>query len=122
MISEFAGMRVGPGSGRSSSRSVPYSSTSDTQPQVTDKRGKLIILFLSFWFFDFSGTAGDPINIIANYIKILTKPQWELFQYHIEFMPNVENKRFRREIISQNRVWIFKLFFSSIRLWLVFWL
>ncbi len=47
MISDFAGMRVGPGSGRSSSRSVPHSSMSDTQPQVTDKRGKLIILFLS---------------------------------------------------------------------------
>jgi len=47
MISEFAGMRVGPGSGRSTSRSVPYSSMSDAQPQVTDKRGKLIILFIS---------------------------------------------------------------------------
>ncbi|CAF3792734.1 unnamed protein product [Rotaria magnacalcarata] len=87
MTSEFSAMRVTSSSGRSSSRSVPYSSMSEAQPQATDKRG----------------TAGDPVNIIANYIKILTKPQWELYQYHIEFIPNVENKRFRREIISQHR-------------------
>jgi aubergine-like protein len=59
--------------------------------------------FVSIFFF-VQGTAGDPVNIIANYIKILTKPQWELFQYHIEFTPDVENKRFRREIIAQHRV------------------
>ncbi|CAF3978213.1 unnamed protein product [Rotaria sp. Silwood2] len=87
ITSEFATMRVGSSSGRSSSRSIPYSSMSEPQPQTTEKQG----------------TAGDPVNIIANYIKILTKPQWELFQYHIEFIPNVENKRFRREIISQHR-------------------
>ncbi|CAF1184445.1 unnamed protein product [Adineta steineri] len=91
MTSDFAAMRVGANSGRSSSRSVPYTELSEAQPQVTEKRG----------------TAGDPINIIANYIKILTKPQWELFQYHIEFIPDIENKRFRREIISQHRT-IFK--------------
>lgn len=42
--------------------------------------------------------------MIANYIKILTRPQWELFQYHILFTPDVENKRFRREMITQHRV------------------
>jgi aubergine-like protein len=54
--------------------------------------------------FDYKGSAGDPVQIVANYIKILTRPQWELFQYHIEFTPDVENKRFRREIITQHRV------------------
>jgi hypothetical protein len=39
MTSEFAAMRVGSNSGRSSSRSVPYSSMSETQPQATEKRG-----------------------------------------------------------------------------------
>ena len=48
--------------------------------------------------------------MIANYIKILTKPQWELFQYHINFIPDVENKRFRREMIAQHRVSISQKF------------
>jgi hypothetical protein len=50
MTSEFAAMRVGSSSGRSSSRSVPYSPMSETQPQVSDKRGKLILLILSILF------------------------------------------------------------------------
>lgn len=96
LTSDFSSMRVSSSSGRSSSRSIPYSRMTESQPQATEKRG----------------TAGDPVNIIANYIKVLTKPQWELFQYHIEFTPNLENKRFRREIISQHRV--YELYFSCL--------
>ncbi len=29
------------------------------------------------------GVSGDPISIVANYIRILSKPSWQLFQYHI---------------------------------------
>ncbi len=43
MTSEFAGMRVGSSSGRSSARSVPYSSLPEAQPQAIDKRGKRIL-------------------------------------------------------------------------------
>jgi hypothetical protein len=48
MTSGFAAMRVGSSSGRSSARSVPYSSMSEAQPQATDKRGKRY--FLSFHY------------------------------------------------------------------------
>jgi hypothetical protein len=40
VTSEFAAMRVGSNSGRSSTRSVPYSSMSEVQPQATEKRGE----------------------------------------------------------------------------------
>ncbi len=50
MASEFAAMRVSSNSGRSSSRSVPYSSMSETQPQATEKRGK----FYYYHFFYFA--------------------------------------------------------------------
>lgn len=29
------------------------------------------------------GVSGDPISIVANYIRILSKPSWQLYQYHI---------------------------------------
>ncbi|CAF1161007.1 unnamed protein product [Adineta ricciae] len=88
VTTDFAAMHVGATrSGRSSSRSMPYSTVSENRSQIGEKRGE----------------SGDPINIIANYIKVLTKPEWELFQYHIEFTPDIENRRFRREIISQHR-------------------
>ncbi|CAF3661473.1 unnamed protein product, partial [Rotaria sordida] len=32
---------------------------------------------------DKRGVSGDPISIVANYIRILSKPSWQLFQYHI---------------------------------------
>jgi hypothetical protein len=58
MQSEFAAMRVSSSSGRSSSRSVPYSSMSETQPQATEKRGKFyyyhflyFILYSIFFLF-----------------------------------------------------------------------
>ena len=41
MISDFAAMRVGSSSGRSSSRSIPYSNMSETQSQTTEKRGNI---------------------------------------------------------------------------------
>lgn len=48
MTSEFAAMRVASSSGRSSARSIPYSSMSETQPQVSEKRGKLIFKKIFF--------------------------------------------------------------------------
>lgn len=50
MISEFAAMHVGSSSGRSTSRSVPYSSMSEPQPQVTEKRGKFILSNIVYFF------------------------------------------------------------------------
>lgn len=47
MTSDFAAMRVGSSSGRSSTRSVPYSSMSEPQPQATEKRGKSTIFNFS---------------------------------------------------------------------------
>lgn len=40
MTSDFAAMSVASSGARSSSRSAPYSRTSEAQPQATDKRGK----------------------------------------------------------------------------------
>ena len=114
MTSDFGAMSIASSGGaQSSSRSVFHSNVADVQLKPKDKRGTISNL-CSRWVLTFhiEGISGDPVNVIANYIKVLTKPQWELFQYHILFSPDVENKRFRREMITQHRVntcngWLF---------------
>ncbi|CAF0863904.1 unnamed protein product, partial [Didymodactylos carnosus] len=88
LIGEFAQMSVH-SLGRSSSRSIPWSDLPRTRPEsCIDKRG----------------TSGDVIPLIANYIKILSAPTWELFQYHIGFKPDIiEQRKMRRELIIQHR-------------------
>ncbi|CAF1387112.1 unnamed protein product, partial [Didymodactylos carnosus] len=50
------------------------------------------------------GVSGEQIRIVANYIKILTAPQWQLYQYHVSFEPDIiEMKKMRRELLQQHR-------------------
>ncbi|CAF1424094.1 unnamed protein product [Rotaria magnacalcarata] len=54
---------------------------------------------------DKRGVSGDPISIVANYIRILSKPAWQLFQYHIDFNPEemVVQRKMRREMVLQHK-------------------
>lgn len=65
---------------------------------------KLKVLMTKLAFIFQQGTSGDPMYLIANYVKIFLKGFQDLFQYHVKFTPDVENKKFRREIISQHKV------------------
>lgn len=104
LTAELSSVRLSASSGRSSARSIPSSTTNETASSSTGGKQGISTTRSNQSDMSFKGTSGDPIHIIANYVKVLTKPQWELFQYHVQFSPDVENKRFRREIIAQNRV------------------
>ncbi|XP_066267753.1 piwi-like protein 1 [Branchiostoma lanceolatum] len=41
------------------------------------------------------GTTGNKINMITNFFKVKPKPQWVLFQYHVEFSPEVDHRKAR---------------------------
>ena len=50
------------------------------------------------------GTSGELIPLIANYVRILSTPQWLLYQYHVTFSPDaVESRKTRRELIGKKR-------------------
>lgn len=50
------------------------------------------------------GDSGQEISLLANYIKILAAPKWDLFRYHCSFEPEVELRKARREILAKAEV------------------
>ncbi|CAF4441385.1 unnamed protein product [Rotaria sp. Silwood2] len=50
------------------------------------------------------GTSGEIIALIANYVRILSAPQWLLYQYHVTFIPdNIDSRKTRRELLAQHK-------------------
>lgn len=50
----------------------------------------------------FTGTSGRGILLTANFFRILSRPQWVLFQYHVDFKPPMEARRLRTALLFQH--------------------
>ncbi|XP_041855225.1 piwi-like protein 1 [Melanotaenia boesemani] len=49
-----------------------------------------------------SGTSGAPVRLTANFFRILSRPQWVLYQYHVDFKPPMESRRLRSGLLFQH--------------------
>ncbi|KAM6930622.1 piwi-like protein 1 [Xenentodon cancila] len=49
-----------------------------------------------------SGTSGSVIKLMANFFRILSHPQWTLYQYHVDFKPPMESRRLRYALLYQH--------------------
>ncbi|KAJ8408576.1 hypothetical protein AAFF_G00252110, partial [Aldrovandia affinis] len=49
-----------------------------------------------------SGVSGNRIEVRANYFRILSRPQWVLFQYHVDYNPAMESRRLRSALLFQH--------------------
>lgn len=49
------------------------------------------------------GTDGQPVRLQTNYFKVLRRPQWDLFQYHVEFEPLIFLPGLRKMLIAQHQ-------------------
>ncbi|XP_074526370.1 piwi-like protein 1 [Halichoeres trimaculatus] len=49
-----------------------------------------------------TGTSGRGIPLTANFFKILSRPQWVLYQYHVDFNPAMEARRVRSALLFQH--------------------
>ncbi|XP_064210077.1 piwi-like protein 1 [Anguilla rostrata] len=49
-----------------------------------------------------SGVSGAPIELRANFFRILSRPQWVLFQYHVDYNPPMESRRLRSALLFQH--------------------
>ncbi|KAJ8379922.1 hypothetical protein SKAU_G00007000 [Synaphobranchus kaupii] len=49
-----------------------------------------------------SGISGSPIELKANFFRILSRPQWVLYQYHVDFNPPMESRRLRSALLFQH--------------------
>lgn len=50
-----------------------------------------------------NGTSGTKITVVANYFKILKRPNWTIYQYRVDFEPEVDNTRLRRGFLHEHR-------------------
>ncbi|KAM6954108.1 piwi-like protein 1 [Aplochiton taeniatus] len=46
-----------------------------------------------------TGTSGSPIDLKANFFRIVSRPQWVLYQYHVDFKPPMESRRLRSALL-----------------------
>ncbi|XP_070820601.1 piwi-like protein 1 [Chaetodon trifascialis] len=49
-----------------------------------------------------TGTSGYPIQLTANFFRILSRPQWVLYQYHVDYKPPMESRRLRSALLFQH--------------------
>jgi len=47
------------------------------------------------------GESGQQIELVANYIKMLAAPKWDLYRYHCTFEPEIELRKIRRETLAK---------------------
>ncbi|CAM9162939.1 unnamed protein product [Lampetra planeri] len=49
-----------------------------------------------------AGTTGSPITLLANFCTLKSQPQWVLYQYHVDFKPQMESCRLRTALLYQH--------------------
>ncbi|KAF4076549.1 hypothetical protein AMELA_G00216250 [Ameiurus melas] len=49
-----------------------------------------------------TGLSGSPIELRANYVRLLSRPQWVLYQYHVDFKPQMESRRLRFALLCNH--------------------
>lgn len=55
-------------------------------------------------FFFPSGTSGVVIPLTANFFRIVSRPQWVLYQYHVGYQPPIDSRRLRSALLFQHEV------------------
>ncbi|XP_048876096.1 piwi-like protein 1 [Brienomyrus brachyistius] len=49
-----------------------------------------------------TGVSGSPIELRANFFRLVSRPQWVLYQYHVDFNPPMESRRLRSALLFQH--------------------
>ncbi|XP_051887860.1 piwi-like protein 1 [Pristis pectinata] len=46
-----------------------------------------------------AGVSGSVIHLITNFIRLISRPQWVLYQYHVDYNPQMESRRLRTVLL-----------------------
>ncbi|XP_015733495.1 piwi-like protein 1 [Coturnix japonica] len=49
-----------------------------------------------------TGSSGAVIKLVANFFRLTSRPQWALYQYHIDYNPEMEARRLRSGLLFQH--------------------
>ncbi|KAH8333113.1 hypothetical protein KR074_006155, partial [Drosophila pseudoananassae] len=50
-----------------------------------------------------NGFAGTKVTVQTNYFKVLKRPSWTIYQYRVDFYPEVDNTRCRRGYMNEHK-------------------
>lgn len=60
------------------------------------------LLQLLMCLFLILGSSGAMIKLIANFFRLTSRPQWALYQYHVDYNPEMEARRLRSGLLFQH--------------------
>ncbi|KAI7797911.1 piwi-like protein 1 [Triplophysa rosa] len=49
-----------------------------------------------------TGVSGTAIELRANFMRLVSRPMWALYQYHVDFKPAMESRRLRTALLYQH--------------------
>ncbi|KFV63354.1 Piwi-like 1 [Dryobates pubescens] len=49
-----------------------------------------------------TGTSGSVVKLVTNYFRLMSRPQWALYQYHVDYHPEMEARRLRSALLFQH--------------------
>nr|ASR73908.1 piwi-like protein 1 [Acipenser dabryanus] len=49
-----------------------------------------------------TGVSGSTIELRANFFRIISRPQWVLYQYHVDYNPQMESRRLRSALLFKH--------------------
>lgn len=52
---------------------------------------------------DKHGKRGRPVNLLTNYFRILKQPTWQLYQYRVDFSPEVLLRGLKNRLIFEQK-------------------
>lgn len=49
------------------------------------------------------GTSGQKVLLTTNHFRLVKKPDWQLYQYRVDFSPPIEHRRFMDKLIREQK-------------------
>jgi aubergine-like protein len=49
------------------------------------------------------GTTGQPVTLLTNHFRLLKQPTWQLYQYRVDFSPQIELRGLRNRLIFEQK-------------------
>ena len=60
------------------------------------------VFFLIKIFFSL-GSSGIPVKLVTNLFNLDLPPDWQLYQYHVTYSPDIESRRLRIALLYSHR-------------------
>lgn len=49
------------------------------------------------------GSSGTPVQLITNFFPLQTVKEWDIFQYRVDFVPDIPDTRIRKSLLAREK-------------------